>query len=131
MFYWWFLVVVFSSCTLPNKESLQKKGESIQKSLVEDLKEVSCKEELIEKIPNLKKNFIKMAKLTAEVSLFLVEHPSENSPYNPKTGEELYRELLRIYEIPGGKEILERIQKEAILYLPKEPLVELELQQEA
>ncbi len=90
--------------------------------MVEDLKEVSCKEDLIEKIPALKKNYKKIAKLLKQASESFIEEPLLFNPEPSKTSLDLYREFLRIYEIPGGKEILERIQKEAALLLPKEPL---------
>ncbi len=74
------------------------------------MKALDTKEELAAAIPRIKKRYNRIASVLAEARKFkdgMDEEPSFAS-------EELFAELARLYEIPGGRELIETAQTEAI-----------------
>ncbi len=83
--------------------------------LTEELKQIDTLEQLEAAIPHLKKRFNEIADVLIEIQ------KSPNTSFKPSTevGDELFAQLARLYEIPGGKQLIERAQIDAIQKLKK------------
>lgn len=118
------LFFLFFACSPQTYEDFQMEAERIDAKILHDLKEVHTKQDLLARTSHLKKNYKKMAKLIALFDEYLQSHEMPSQQKEPSsTSQQLCHELLRIYEIPGAKEVLQRIQQEALYYLPKQPFL--------
>lgn len=101
------------SCSPASLSELRSEADAEIKKLTLELSAIENKEQLLEALPKLKKRFNKIAHLLVLVRKFEVaeREPSEES-------EKLFAEMARLYsEIPGGKELIETAQKEALRIL--------------
>jgi hypothetical protein len=105
-------LALLTACSPSSLSDVRLEGEAETKRLSEELKSIETIEDLTKASPKLKKRFNKIADLLIEARQF-PDVPSEPS----LASEELFAELARIYEIPGGREALEKTQAEAILKL--------------
>lgn len=97
------------SCSPTSLEDLRYEGEVQTKKLALELRAIETREELQRSIPKLKKRFNKIADLLVQCREFqkIESEPSAAS-------EQLFAELARLYEMPGGRELIESAQVEAI-----------------
>lgn len=84
-------------------------GEAETRKLAQELRSIENKEELQKALPRLRKRFNKLADILALARTY----PGEDMPPT-LASEELFIELARIYEIPGGRTLVETAQAEAI-----------------
>ena len=112
---WFFPSVFLFFCACSSNEDLVQKGEFQIRKMIQILREIDTVEALELKSPRLKKSFndlatclieIKKSKLSLEVTY-------------SSLSDELFMELARLYEMPGGKELIELSQLEAIDKLKK------------
>jgi hypothetical protein len=108
----WIILFFLASCGPTAISDLRLEGEFQTQKLAEELREIENKEELQGAVPRLKKRFVKIADLLIAARQFpdLGAEPSAAS-------EQLFAELARLYELPGGKELIESAQSEAIAHL--------------
>jgi hypothetical protein len=90
-------------------------GEAQIRRLTAELRELHTKDEIQKSLPQLRKRFNQIADLLIEVRSF----PKEEGAMSD-AGEELFLELARLYEIAGGRELIESAQNEALLRLGAE-----------
>ncbi len=110
-----FLMWIFlASCTPATLADLRAEGESETKKLAAELREIESKDELQKAVPRLRKRFLKLADLLVEARGF----PLEEGPPTPAS-EELFIELARLYEMPGGRELIEWAEGEAVARLER------------
>lgn len=104
----WILIFLVS-CGPATVADLRYEGEAQTRKLAADLRTIETKEDLQKAVPRLKKRFNKIADLLVEAREFpkLDSEPSYAS-------EQLFAELARLYEMPGGRELIESAQTEAI-----------------
>lgn len=104
---WIFLSSLLAGCG--SFADLRYEGEAETRKLARELRAIETKEDLQKAIPRLKKRFNKIADLLIEVRSFskVETEPSQAS-------EELFIELARLYEISGGRELIESAQTEAV-----------------
>ncbi len=101
---------LLSSCSGPHTlEDLRCEGESQVKKLTAELRAIQNREDLQKSVPRLKKRFNEMADLLLEAQAF----PKKETEMS-EVGEELFLELARLYEWPGGRELIESAQNEAV-----------------
>lgn len=114
---WQFLIFFcalfsFCGCGLTTFADLRCEGEAQTKKLVKELRSIETKEELQKKLPSLRKRFNQIAELLIE---------AQKVPYQEcepsAASEELFIELARLYEMPGGRELIETAQSQAVLRL--------------
>ncbi len=114
------VVLLFFGCNPSNLEDFQHEGASKLRLLLLSLQTIETREELSEKEPLLKKRFEDLANLIIEAREFQEKHPEEELFFlkgNEELNQALFSEYLRLYHLEGGKEIMERAQREALLRL--------------
>lgn len=104
-----FLFFLFLGCSPQSLEDLRVEAEGEIERLVEDLRRIETKDSLQKAVPKIKKRFNKIADLLVETRKF----PKSASP-PLEVSERLFIELARLYEIPGGKELLESAERDAV-----------------
>jgi hypothetical protein len=105
--FWIFLFLL--SCEPATFADLRCEADAQIRKLAEELQSIRTKEELQKAVPLLRKRFLKIADLLIQAREFSKEdlEPSIAS-------ELLFAELARIYEMPGGRELIEGAQMEAV-----------------
>ncbi len=119
IFYFCALLLFFCGCSPGSLEDYQYEGEAFARSLVKDLKKIQRSEDLNRSEALLKKKFNALVDLMIEAKEFQRKHPQEEEVdvlhYDHPHGEALLEELKRIYRIEGGREMVERTQREALI----------------
>lgn len=114
-------LLVFCSCSPGSLEDYQYEGEAFARSLVKELKKIQTNEDLKGAEPLLKKKFNALVDLMIEAKEFQRKHPQEEEVdvmhYNHPHSEALLEELKRVYLIEGGREMVEKTQREALIRL--------------
>ena len=77
---------------------------------MDELNAFDQNEELAAELTQIKKRYNRMASILSEARKFKERTDEEPS----LASEELFAELARLYEIPGGRELIEAAQTEAI-----------------
>ena len=96
--------------------SLRCEGESEAKKLAVELRGIESVEALIKASPRIKKRFDKIGDLLLKAGKFPDSGPSEFT----SVSEELFAELARIYEMPGGREAMEKAEADALRRLQQQ-----------
>ena len=101
--------VVLHSCAPASFEDLRWEGEAETRRLARELRVIETKEDLQRAVPRLRQRFNKIAEL-----LLKAKHFSTQEVEGSFASEELFAELARLYEMPGGRELIEMAQNEAV-----------------
>ena len=104
-----------AACGPSSWEEVRYEGEAETRKFVGELKKIETKEDLYRAMPRIKKRFNKMADLLVEIARVEGKKPGADC----SAGDELFAEMARIYEIPGGREAIEGCQTEAVRKLDK------------
>ncbi len=110
-------ITLLCGCNPSSLEDFQHEGEALCKSIVLDLHKVRNREELAQTAPKLKKKFNGLVDLMIEARTYSRLHPEACALPPSATSEELLAELKRVYALEGGKEVVERAQREALIRL--------------
>jgi hypothetical protein len=112
------LVLIFlCGCSPSSVEDFRKEGEALSRQLMENLQNIRTREEVVKAVPRLKHDFEKLVDLMIEARRFQEEEPFEPDTSNTEVSELLREELKRVYKIEGGREMIEKAQKEALIRL--------------
>lgn len=106
------IFLILASCS--SFEDLRYEGEIETRKLAAELRVIETKEELQKAVPRLKKRFNRIADLILEARSLQGEEAEPTA-----ASEELFIELARLYEIAGGRELIESAQADAILRLKR------------
>lgn len=105
------------SCATKSLEDFREEGESVTKSLIQEMEEIKNKKDLVKAKSKLQRLFIRLVDIIIEAEM-LQEASSDEiielTPENHELSDRLRSELNRLYEIPGGYEIIEKCQEEAL-----------------
>lgn len=108
-------------CSPTSLEDFHYEGEAQCRALVEMMRNIRSRQELVQAKPKLKKHFEKIVDLMIEAREFQEMHAEElletPHPCENKGSALLEEELQRLYAIEGGKEIIENAQQEALIRL--------------
>lgn len=108
---WMILFVCLAGCSPTTLEDLRLEGEAETKKLTKELRAIETKEQLQKAKPKVKKRFDRIADVLIQVRKL----PLDETSFEPtEAGEALFVEMARLYEIPGGREILESAQNDAV-----------------
>ncbi|MBI2742487.1 MAG: hypothetical protein HYX48_01040 [Chlamydiales bacterium] len=123
--YIFLLVLIVAGCSPNSLEDYQFQGEALCRVIVLDLQKVHTREELNKALPRLTEQFNTLAKLIIEAKEYQAAHPGEAgidpAYYEHEYAEGLKDELARICQLEGGRELIEKAQREAlILLVPKQ-----------
>ncbi len=108
-----FWIFLLSSCSPSSLVDLRYEGEAEVRKIAKELHAIETTEDLQKAIPRLKQRFNRLAKILVETRQFPKAEEMEVSC----ASEELFAELARIYEMPSGRELVERAQLDAIKLL--------------
>ncbi|HSX03631.1 MAG TPA: hypothetical protein VLG76_02765 [Rhabdochlamydiaceae bacterium] len=113
-------MLLIYGCSPDSLDNYQKEGQLFCRHLAKDLKKIHTREELVKSELLIKKKFDELVELIIDARQYQMKHPDEYvvaGEENPFSDELLF-ELKRIYgNIEGGREIIERAQKEALIRL--------------
>lgn len=121
--YIYYLIPFFfslTSCQPTSLEDFQWEGSSHARALLKDLQQIENREDLSRIEPFLKKDFHKIVDVIIQARAFQQKNPEAEISFqniNPILNASLREELKRVYEIEGGRECIERVQREAMLKL--------------
>jgi len=118
------LLFSFAGCASSSWEDFRYEGEAETKKFALELRNIKNKEDLQKSLPKIKNRFNKIGDLLIKVHEFqkkgkLQEQKREEKRESSTASKELFQELARIYEIPGGRELIETCQNESIRKLDK------------
>jgi len=103
-------------CSPSSLEDYRKEGEAFSRRLVEDLQNIHTKEELVRAEPLLKKRFNTLVSLMIAAREYQKQHPDEELIEEEGVASQaLLIELKRIYALEGGRDIVERAQREPLI----------------
>ncbi len=115
------LLLTITSCGYHSLEDFQEEGEGITRSLIQDLKKIHNREQLILASERLKHHFDRLVLLMISAEEFSLSHPKlenkEGERISHDLSDELYAELNRIYRMEGGRQIIEKCQEKALYQL--------------
>lgn len=117
---WLVFLAFLTSCQSSNYEDFREKGRSKTRSLIAELKKNRTKDQLIEHEEDILRAFSEITSLMKAVQEFHESHPGLEPP--PLTAEDrelsdqLRMELLRIYRLEGGKEIVDRCRENSLIF---------------
>jgi len=113
--------LLLSGCSPSSLEDFQAQGDAACYKLVKELRKIQCREELVAAFPKLKQQFDDLAQLIAAARTFYLHHedmePSGWIGRGSDSSEQLLKELRRIYTMEGGREWIEKAQREALFLL--------------
>lgn len=113
-------LLLLAGCGPNSLDDYHREGEASSRKLVKELRAIHTQEELLDHQPRLKAHFNELVNLVIAARKYQVTH-HEECPLLPAeddaASQDLFVELRRIYAIEGGKETIERAQKEALIRL--------------
>ena len=118
-FFVWVLLAV-AGCQPSSLEEFQMEGTAQMRLLLQDLRRIESREDLLSLLPALQKRFDKLVDLMIEARSFQQKNGDQEISFqevNPVLNQSLLEELRRVYALEGGRECLEKAQKEPMLRL--------------
>lgn len=104
------LVSLLSACQSGSYDGFKEKGKSETRLLIRTLKMIKTKDQLVENQQEIKRHFKNLGELHKNVQLYASLHPQEELPalnsQDHALSEELRAEILRVYRLDGGREII-------------------------
>jgi hypothetical protein len=110
----WVIFFCLSSCAPSSVEDFRCEGEAQAKALSCELRRIQTREELQAALPKLRSRFLKLSDLIIAARSFRAKHPEIEPLTASYASDELFAELARLYELPGGRELIESAQMEAV-----------------
>lgn len=112
-----YLVLFFlSSCAPNSSKDFQQEAEERSRAIVRTLAQVENREQLVRLEPILKQQFEDLIHLIMQVDQFQEKHYEHMFIENSQNAL-LEEQLRRVYAIEGGREVIERAQREALITL--------------
>lgn len=117
-FFLWIICITLAACSPSSNEDYREAGRSINRSLIKEFQSVHSHDDLVQKLPKLEKLFSRLADVMISARKFQSnQSPSSSLPLtkeDQQISDQLRVELNRIFIIPGGKELIERSQQQAL-----------------
>jgi hypothetical protein len=118
---WIWALLLLCSCSPSSSLDFQHEGEARCRQLTQELQKIENREQLVQAESRLKQHFENLVDLMISAKEFQRDHlddVSQDSVYEESVIETaLQEQLRRIYDIEGGREIIERSQQEALVRL--------------
>ncbi len=118
--YFFTVSALLCGCSPHSTEEFQREGEAQMALLVQDLQAIETREQLTRASPLLKKHFESLVALILEARRFQEENPDDVGSDALEPGISslcLEEELRRLYQMEGGREVIEKAQQEALIKL--------------
>lgn len=108
-------ISLLGACQNSSYSRIKEKGQSKSKSLVDELKMIRTKDQLVERRHFLRRYFDDLADLNDQAKSYALNHPSESVPLldleSKELSDQLKAELLRVYRLDGGVEIIDECRQ--------------------
>ncbi len=114
------LLSILFSCQPSSLEEFQFEGASRVRLLLKELKSIETREDLLLAEDSLKKHFEKIVNVIIQARLFQQKNIGVEVPVlqlGQTLSDSLLEEMKRVYALEGGRECIERAQREAMLKL--------------
>ncbi|MCX6990298.1 MAG: hypothetical protein NTX49_04450 [Chlamydiae bacterium] len=112
---------ILVGCSPGSLSDYRHEGESACRDIIGDLQSIETREDVARLEPVLKRKFEKLVSVIIEARQFQIKYPEEALALpvelESDVSDLLKDELQRVYRIEGGKEIVERAQRESMLRL--------------
>jgi len=109
------------SCGPRNLDDYAEEGEGIVRSLIQDLKIIHTREQLLAAASELQRQFEKLGAVMVAAEDFASAHPEADrgisQRFNHDLSDQLRVELNRLYRLEGGRQIIEKSQEKALFQL--------------
>lgn len=115
------LLILFSStsCAHRSLDDFQEEGEGVVRTLIQDLRLIQTRDDLIASSNKLQKHFEKLAYIMVEAENFYSSHREKErgDRLNHELSDQLRVELNRLYTLEGGRQVIEKIEERALCIL--------------
>lgn len=108
-------VLMLWGCSPHSLNDFQREAEGQCKALVLELQKAQTREDLVKSEPKLRRLFDQLATLIIAAQKYQQQHLDEAPMLSNAYEEPLLEEMMRLYRIEGGREIIERAQREALI----------------
>lgn len=98
-------------------EDFLEEGQGIERTLVEELKKIHTREQLLTSVPKLKKLFASLGNVMIAAEEYRAKHRHafvQTTKREHALSDALRNELTRIYHIEGSRDIIEKCQEETL-----------------
>lgn len=113
-----FIFLLLTSCGSNSLDDFRDEGEQISKSLVKEFHSIDSRDQLIQSSPRIKKLFDELVSVMIAVREYQGRHMEEGllelTHKNHLISDRLRIELERVYGFEGGRDLVERLQAEAL-----------------
>ena len=113
----WVILLLCVGCSPQSQDDFIHAGESVCRALVEELQEIETRQDLLKRAPHLNQLFEELVDLMISARKAQAEEAFDPRSEGSPIAEVLQAELKRIYQIEGGRELIEKAQKEPLLRL--------------
>lgn len=115
------LLMVATSCGSRSLDDFQEEGEGVIRSLIQELKTIHTREELLAAQASLQRQFDRLVSIIIAAEEFNFSYPDQNkeevTQSNHDVSDQLRIELNRLYRLEGGRQIIEKCQQKALYRL--------------
>ncbi len=114
------IMLFLSACQPSSLEDFQYEGSCQVRLLLEEMAQIETRQDLARMEPILKNRFEKIVFVMMQAKAFQQKHPDCEPVFSAQSAlasERLLDEMQRIYALEGGRESIERAQREAMLKL--------------
>ncbi len=112
---------MLGACSPSSHQDFVQEADAVCRDLIQDLKTIHHSQDLFLAEGKLQKNFESLATLIVEARKHQIENPEEftREILECSSAENLRLELIRVYLIEGGRESIEKAQREALARLSR------------
>ena len=103
--------ILFLACSSHSAEDFYDEGQGIVRTLIEELKTIHTRDQLLTHAPGLKKLFNSLVDVLMSAHKYREDSLSDREHI---LSDSLRQELERVYRIEGGRDIIEKCQEEAL-----------------
>lgn len=112
------LLLMTTGCGSSSLEDFEEEGEGVIRSLIQDLKVIYTREQLLAASGGLQRHFERLVTIMIAAEEFNLSHlkldKGKNVQLNHDLSDQLRVELNRLYRLEGGQQIIERCQEKAL-----------------
>lgn len=111
-------LLIAVSCGPRSLDDFQEEGEGIIRSLIQELKAIHTRDQLLTASSKLQRQFDRLVAIIIAAEEFSLSQPrlekGEEMRYNHELSDELRVELNRLYRLEGGRQMIEKCQEQAL-----------------
>jgi len=112
------LLLLFVSCGRHSLDDFEEEGEGVMRSLIQDLRTIHTRDQLLSSTGRLKRLFERLVDIIIAAEEYRLSHPEAAKDGlagpNHELSDQLRIELNRVYQIEGGRLMIEKCQEIAL-----------------